>query len=68
MCGGSARPESHELVGPLADQTLSKLNVDLAFVGVDGITAAGGLTTHHEVEADDEPRDDPDRGARRRRD
>jgi DeoR family transcriptional regulator of aga operon len=51
VCGGSARPESHELVGPLAEQTLSRLNVDIAFVGVDGITASAGLTTHHEVEA-----------------
>lgn len=51
VCGGTARPESHELVGPLAEQTLSRLNVDIAFVGVDGITAAAGLTTHHEVEA-----------------
>lgn len=51
VCGGSARPESHELVGPLAEETLSHLNVDIAFVGVDGITAAAGLTTHHEVEA-----------------
>jgi len=51
VCGGSARPESHELVGPLAEQMLAKLNVDVAFVGVDGITAAAGLTTHHEVEA-----------------
>jgi DeoR family transcriptional regulator of aga operon len=51
VCGGTARPESHELVGPLAEQTLSRLNVDIAFLGVDGITAAAGLTTHHEVEA-----------------
>jgi DeoR family transcriptional regulator of aga operon len=51
VCGGSARPESHELVGPLAEETLSRLNVDIAFVGVDGITAEAGLTTHHEVEA-----------------
>lgn len=51
VCGGSARPESHELVGPLAESTLAHLNVDIAFLGVDGITAAAGLTTHHEVEA-----------------
>jgi DeoR family transcriptional regulator, aga operon transcriptional repressor len=51
VCGGTARPESHELVGPLAEQALAQLNVDIAFVGVDGITAAAGLTTHHEVEA-----------------
>ena len=51
VCGGTARPESHELVGPIAEQTLARLNVDIAFVGVDGISAAVGLTTHHEVEA-----------------
>jgi DeoR family transcriptional regulator of aga operon len=51
VCGGSARPESYELVGPLAEQTLAHLNLDLAFIGVDGIGPTAGLTTHHEVEA-----------------
>lgn len=51
VCGGTARPESHELVGPLAEQALAQLNVDITFVGVDGISAGAGLTTHHEVEA-----------------
>ena len=51
VCGGSARPESYELVGPLAEQTLAHLNLDVAFIGVDGISVAAGLTTHHEVEA-----------------
>jgi len=51
VTGGTARPESYELVGPLAEQALSDLNIDLAFVGVDGIDADAGLTTHHEVEA-----------------
>jgi DeoR family transcriptional regulator, aga operon transcriptional repressor len=51
VTGGVARPESYELVGPLADESLAELNLDTAFVGVDGITAAEGLTTHHEVEA-----------------
>jgi len=51
VCGGSARPESYELVGPLAEQTLAHLNLDLAFIGVDGIGTGAGLTTHHEVEA-----------------
>jgi DeoR family transcriptional regulator, aga operon transcriptional repressor len=50
VTGGVARPESYELVGPLADATLDGLNIDIAFVGVDGASAAG-LTTHHEVEA-----------------
>src|SRR5919204_1768014 len=51
VTGGVARPESYELIGPLAEATLSDLNLDLAIVGVDGISAAGGLTTHHETEA-----------------
>jgi DeoR family transcriptional regulator, aga operon transcriptional repressor len=51
VCGGSARPESYELVGPLAELTLANLNLDLAFIGVDGISPTAGLTTHHEVEA-----------------
>jgi DeoR family transcriptional regulator of aga operon len=51
VSGGVARAASYELVGPLADHTLSQLNVEVAFVGVDGISAASGLTTHREVEA-----------------
>jgi DeoR family transcriptional regulator, aga operon transcriptional repressor len=50
VTGGVARPESYELVGPMADATLDGLNIDIVFVGVDGASAAG-LTTHHEVEA-----------------
>ena len=40
-----------ELVGPRAELTLAHLNLDLAFIGVDGISPTAGLTTHHEVEA-----------------
>jgi DeoR family transcriptional regulator, aga operon transcriptional repressor len=50
LTGGVARPESYELVGPLADATLDGLNIDVVFVGVDGASRAG-MTTHHEVEA-----------------
>jgi DeoR family transcriptional regulator, aga operon transcriptional repressor len=50
VTGGVARPESYELVGPLADATLDGLNLDVVFVGVDGASRAG-MTTHHEVEA-----------------
>jgi DeoR family transcriptional regulator of aga operon len=49
--GGVARPESYELVGPIAEATLAGLNLDLVFLGVDGIDADSGCTTHHEVEA-----------------
>jgi DeoR family transcriptional regulator of aga operon len=51
VTGGVARAESYELVGPLAESSLAGLNLDLVLVGVDGISARAGLTTHHEVEA-----------------
>jgi len=51
VTGGWARSESYELVGPLAEASLLGLNLDMAIVGVDGITAEGGLTTYDEVEA-----------------
>jgi DeoR family transcriptional regulator of aga operon len=51
VSGGNARPESYELVGPLADMTLSNINIDVAIIGVDGVSATAGLTTHHEAEA-----------------
>ena len=51
LTGGYARPESYELVGPMAEQSLAGLNLDVAFVGADGVSVEAGLTTHHEVEA-----------------
>src|SRR5579871_3649688 len=51
VTGGVARGESYELVGPLAEASLAGLNVDRVFIGVDGISARAGLTTHHEIEA-----------------
>jgi DeoR family transcriptional regulator of aga operon len=51
VTGGVARSASFELVGPLAEGVLDQLHVDLAFVGVDGIGAKSGLSTHREVEA-----------------
>jgi DeoR family transcriptional regulator of aga operon len=51
VTGGTARSESYELVGPLAESTLADLNLDVAIVGVDGISVEGGLTTYQEVEA-----------------
>jgi DeoR family transcriptional regulator of aga operon len=50
VIAGVARPQTYELIGPLAEQTLAGLNVDVLFLGVDGITA-DGLTTHDEIEA-----------------
>jgi DeoR family transcriptional regulator of aga operon len=51
VTGGWARSESYELVGPLAEASLAGFNLDIAFLGVDGITADAGLTTHHDIEA-----------------
>ncbi len=51
VTGGVARSASYELVGPLADASLGEINLDVAILGVDGISFDAGLTTHHEVEA-----------------
>jgi DeoR family transcriptional regulator of aga operon len=51
VSGGSVRPESYELVGPIADRALADINLDLVFIGVDGIAADRGISTHDDVEA-----------------
>jgi DeoR family transcriptional regulator of aga operon len=51
MTGGVSRTQSYELVGPIADRTLAGLNIEVAVIGVDGISARTGLTTHDEIEA-----------------
>lgn len=51
VTGGWARSESYELVGPLAEASLEGLNLDLAIIGVDGISSQGGITTYDVVEA-----------------
>lgn len=51
VTGGVSRPQSYELVGQWAEHTLRGLNIGIAIVGTDGISADGGLTTHDEVEA-----------------
>ena len=45
VTGGTARPESYELVGPLAERTLEGLHLDVVIVGADGVAADAGL--HH---------------------
>lgn len=51
IAGGVLRPNSLELVGQLAEATLRLVNIGTAMVGADGVSAAGGLTTHDETEA-----------------
>jgi DeoR family galactitol utilization operon repressor len=47
MTGGEFRRSTESLVGPIALDTISRLNVRLAFVGTDGFSLEHGLTTHH---------------------
>src|SRR5829696_1316761 len=51
VTGGELRRQTYELVGPLAEPVASQIHLDLMFVGVDGLSLDGGLTTHNPVEA-----------------
>lgn len=51
VTGGIARPESYELVGPIAESSLEGINLSVAFLGVDGVSTKAHMTTHHEIEA-----------------
>jgi DeoR family transcriptional regulator of aga operon len=50
VIGGILRA-SRELVGPAAELMLSNYHLDIAFVGVDGLTPDEGCTTYDEMEA-----------------
>src|SRR6201999_3625647 len=51
VTGGLARSQTYELSGPIAEASLAGLHLDVAFIGVDGVDAGAGCTTHEEVEA-----------------
>lgn len=51
VTGGVARAESYELLGPLAEAALRGFNLDVVYIGVNGISAHGGATTHEEDDA-----------------
>lgn len=51
VCGGVARPQSYELVGNLAADTLGQLTTDICFLGAAGIDPVGGVTIGDEAEA-----------------
>jgi DeoR family transcriptional regulator, aga operon transcriptional repressor len=51
LTGGICRPTSFEMSGPIAESTLEGYHLDMAFVGVDGIDAEVGCTTHDDIEA-----------------
>jgi DeoR/GlpR family transcriptional regulator of sugar metabolism len=50
LTGGTLRG-SLELTGPQAEQSLRNVYVDVAFIGVDGLTVQHGLTTYNQTEA-----------------
>jgi DeoR family transcriptional regulator of aga operon len=51
VCGGVARPQSYELVGALATETLSQLTPDICFLGAIGLDPEAGITTNDEAES-----------------
>lgn len=51
MTGGVIRSSSLELVGALADSAFNGINVNVAILGADGVSAADGVTTHDHTEA-----------------
>lgn len=51
VSGGILRPQSLEMVGPIAERTLASMNLAFAVLGADGVSAAGGISTYDETEA-----------------
>jgi DeoR family transcriptional regulator of aga operon len=51
LTGGTLRKNSFSLVGPIAEETLHRLNADILFLGVDGFDVQHGLTTPNLLEA-----------------
>jgi DeoR family transcriptional regulator of aga operon len=51
LTGGTLRKNSFSLVGPMAEETLRRLNADILFLGVDGFDVLHGLSTPNLLEA-----------------
>ncbi len=51
IIGGSLRKETLALVGPFAEEALSKIKVDKAFIATNGLDMEEGLTTPNLLEA-----------------
>jgi DeoR family transcriptional regulator of aga operon len=51
LTGGAVRKNSFSLVGPIAEETLRRLNADILFLGVDGFDARYGPSTPNLLEA-----------------
>ena len=52
LAGGTVRPRSYELVGPAARRSIGELVLDVAVLGVDGVSARFGATTAEPEEAE----------------
>src|ERR1700685_82745 len=51
LTGGTLRKNSFSLVGPIAEETLRRLNADILFLGVDGLDVRFGLSTPNLLES-----------------
>jgi DeoR family transcriptional regulator of aga operon len=51
VAGGEVRSSSQESVGPSAEKFMSEYNIDVAFIGVDGVDADAGCTNYDPVGA-----------------
>ncbi|MFD5224120.1 DeoR/GlpR family DNA-binding transcription regulator [Microbacterium sp. NPDC058342] len=51
VTGGVIHARSFELVGPFVEQLLGGIHLDVAFIGVNGLSPDAGATTHDEAEA-----------------
>lgn len=51
VTGGVIHSRSYELVGPFVEQLLAGIQLDIAFIGVNAISAENGASTHDEREA-----------------
>ncbi|MDQ0614544.1 DeoR family transcriptional regulator of aga operon [Microbacterium sp. W4I4] len=51
VTGGAIHSRSFELVGPFVEQMLAGIRLDIAFIGVNGLSGVEGATTHDEAEA-----------------
>lgn len=52
VTGGVIHARSFELIGPFTQQLLAGIRLDIAFIGVNGLSAGDGATTHDEAEAE----------------
>ncbi|NWL86245.1 MULTISPECIES: DeoR/GlpR family DNA-binding transcription regulator [unclassified Paenibacillus] len=51
VTGGVMRTKSYELIGPLAESVVGKINITKMFLGVDGVSREHGFTMHSEMES-----------------